>query len=131
MRPLHPGTDPGMSKHDESIPNANGPEGAAGDMGVSSERVGHAGPGQEATDGMRDTTPQERRPHDDDLPPEQSAGGVEDNPDGLVPKSGYARRDPRSKEHHAFEPRNVPGHRELADHERPERTDRGGGTERA
>ncbi|MBD8870658.1 hypothetical protein [Nocardioides donggukensis] len=86
-----------MSKYDESIPNANGPDGAAGDMGVSSERQGDAGPGQEAvTDGVRDTTPQERDPGED-VAPEQSSGGPEENPTGLPPKSGYSRTDPRSK----------------------------------
>lgn len=78
-----------------STPGSSGPERAAGGMGVSSERVGPAGPGQEATDGLRDVAPHEHSP-DADLPPEQSAGGPEDNPDGLPPKSGYSTKDPRS-----------------------------------
>jgi hypothetical protein len=78
-----------------SNPNANGPDRAAGGMGVSSERVGPAGPGQEATDGVRDTTPQERDP-DADVPPEQAPGQVEPHPEGLTPKSGYSSQDPRS-----------------------------------
>ena len=62
-------------------------------MGVSSERVGHTGPGQEATDGLRDVAPHERDP-DADTPPEQSAGNPEDNPEGLPPKAGYPSQDP-------------------------------------
>jgi hypothetical protein len=67
---------------------------ASGAMGVSSEREGHAGPGQQGTDGVRDTSTVE----DDgaDTPPEQSAGGVEENPEGLTPKAGYSKTDPRS-----------------------------------
>ena len=78
-----------------STPGSSGPERAAGGMGVSSERVGHAGPGQEATDGLRDVTPEEagRR---DDMPPEQSRGNPEENPSGLPPKAGYSSADPRS-----------------------------------
>ena len=47
---------------------------------VSSERVGHAGPGQEATDGLRDVAPHEVDPAD--APPEQSVGNPEPQPDG-------------------------------------------------
>jgi len=60
----------------------------AGDMGVSSERVGPTGPGQTGTDGVRDTSPAETPA---DPPPEQSAGGEEPNPDGLPPKAGYPK----------------------------------------
>lgn len=77
----------------DSNPNASGPEGAAGGMGVSSERVGPTGPGQVGTDGTRDVTPPEL---EGDLPPEQSPGNPEQNPDGLPPKSGYSSLDPRS-----------------------------------
>ena len=66
----------------------------SGDMGVSSEREGHTGPGQHATDGIKDTRD---LPPEEDAPPEQSAGGPEDNPDGLDPKAGYSSKDPRSK----------------------------------
>ena len=79
----------------ESNPNASGPERAAGDMGVSSERTGPAGPGQHATDGIRDVRPEERDP-DADVPPEQEPGHPEENPEGLPPKSGYSSADPRS-----------------------------------
>jgi hypothetical protein len=64
-------------------------------MGVSSERIGHAGPGQEATDGVRDVSPHERDP-DEDVPPEQAPGQPEDNPEGISPKAGYPSKDPRS-----------------------------------
>jgi hypothetical protein len=67
---------------------------ASGDMGVSSEREGHTGPGQHDTDGIRDVTPE--RPSDEEAPPEQRPGGVEENPEGIPPKAGYSRIDPRS-----------------------------------
>ena len=66
---------------------------ASGDMGVSSEREGHTGPGQTGTDGVRDVTPPEPDP---DVPPEQRPGAVEANPEGLPPKAGYSSKDPRS-----------------------------------
>jgi hypothetical protein len=66
---------------------------ASGDMGVSSEREGHAGPGQEGTDGVRDVTTE--RP-EGDVPPEQRPGAVEANPEGIPPKAGYSSQDPRS-----------------------------------
>ena len=78
-----------------STPGSSGPERAAGGMGVSSERVGPAGPGQEATDGLRDVAPHEHAP-DGDLPPEQSVGNPEENPEGIPPKAGYSSTDPRS-----------------------------------
>jgi hypothetical protein len=87
---------PGEEELRTSQPNATGPDRAAGGMGVSSERTGPAGPGQEATDGTRDTTPQERDP-DADVPPEQAPGQVEANPEGLPPKAGYSSVDPRSE----------------------------------
>ena len=79
----------------ESTPNSSGPEAAAGGMGSSSERVGHAGPGQEATDGLRDTSLVDSAA---DSPPEQSSGGAEPNPDGVEPKAGHPRLDPRSED---------------------------------
>lgn len=90
----HDPSDPAQVER-ESTPNASGPEAAAGGMGSSSERVGHAGPGQVATDGLRDTSPVET---DADAPPEQSAGGEEPNPDGIDPKAGYPALDPRSED---------------------------------
>jgi hypothetical protein len=78
-----------------SKPNSSGPDHAAGEMGVSSERVGHAGPGQRATDGVRDVSPHERDP-DEETPPEQPPGNPEDNPEGIPPKAGYPSKDPRS-----------------------------------
>ena len=78
-----------------STPGSSGPRRAAGGMGVSSERIGHAGPGQEATDGLRDVAPHERSP-EEDTPPEQAVGNPEDNPEGIPPKAGYSSKDPRS-----------------------------------
>ena len=76
----------------ESNPNASGPDRAAGEMGVSSEREGHTGPAQHATDGTKDTS---RIDVDTDLP-EQSPGNAEPKPEGLEPKAGYPSKDPRS-----------------------------------
>ena len=93
----------GMSGHEQdtdirdSTPNANGPDGAAGGMGVSSERTGPTGPGQHSTDGIRETS-QVDAPDvtDDEIPPEQSTGNPETNPEGLTPPAGYSSKDPRS-----------------------------------
>ncbi len=76
----------------ESTPRASGPDGAAGGSGSSSEWVGPTGPGQVGADGLRDTSVQDAPA---DAPPEQSEGGEETNPDGLVPKAGYPSPDPR------------------------------------
>lgn len=66
-----------------------------GEMGVSSERVGPTGPGQTATDGLRDVSEHERDPDEETLP-EQSPGNPEENPDGIPPKADYPDKDPRS-----------------------------------
>ena len=90
-----------MSGHEQdtdirdSTPGSTGPARAAGGMGVSSERVGPTGPGQEATDGVKDTS---AVPVDEDAPPEQSAGGEEVQPEGVAPAAGYPSLDPRSKD---------------------------------
>lgn len=68
-----------------------------GDIGVSSGRVGHAGPGQTAPTGVRDTSEVERDA-DEEVPPEQSAGGEEVPSEGLEPKAGYPSLDPRSRD---------------------------------
>ena len=84
----------------DSSPNAGGPERAAGGMGISSERVGPAGPGQESTDGERDTrqagTSGDPGPDDELTPPEQSTGNPEPQPEGIEPKADYPSKDPRS-----------------------------------
>ena len=67
----------------------------SGDMGVSSEREGPTGPGQTGTDGVRDVAPD--RPDDDEAPPEQRPGAEEENPEGIPPKAGYSKYDPRSE----------------------------------
>ena len=93
-----------------SNPNANGPDGAAGGMGVSSERTGPTGPGQHGTDGQLDTAPPAQAADEaaeqavadpSDLPAEQTAddGRPDVNPDFPgPPKSGYSSRDPRSQD---------------------------------
>ena len=82
----------------DSSPNAAGPDRAAGGMGVSSERVGPTGPGQESTDGERDTS---EPAHVDAAGDHIGSDGEftqepEENPDGLDPKAGYPSKDPRS-----------------------------------
>jgi hypothetical protein len=112
------GVDPAYapgSDHDEdlqsSTPGSTGPSrasgaavaagDAAGDaaedagMGVSSERVGHAGPGQQATDGLRDVAPHERTP-EEEIAPDRAPGDPEANPAGIPPKAPPPRLDPRS-----------------------------------
>ncbi len=76
--------DPDDTGIRESTPNAGGPDGAAGGMGVSSERVGPTGPGQEGTDGVRSTHHHEPA---GDTPPEQHPGGFEEKPVGIPPKA--------------------------------------------
>jgi hypothetical protein len=65
-------------------------------MGISSERIGHTGPGQVATDGTKDTSVD--GDGDTDVPPEQRPGNVETNPTGIEPKAGYPSLDPRSRD---------------------------------
>ncbi len=90
-----------MSGHEQdtdirdSTPNSTGPARAAGGMGVSSERVGPTGSGQEATDGVKDTS---TAPVEGDTPPEQAPGGEEVHPDGMAPPAGYPSLDPRSED---------------------------------
>ena len=79
----------------DSTPGSSGPERASGDMGVSSERAGPAGP-DHATDGLKDTSAATDDLPRDELPPEQRPDVEEHNPDGLEPKAGYPSLDPRS-----------------------------------
>ncbi|HEX3932678.1 MAG TPA: hypothetical protein VHW64_18425 [Nocardioides sp.] len=95
----------------DSNPNAGGDQRAAGQMGVSSERVGPVGGGSSGTDGEKDTSAA-RRPDqagdwvgsDAEGGPEAEGPGVdaqepEENPEGLDPKAGYPSLDPRSADH--------------------------------
>ncbi len=84
-----------MSSQDPDYDVTQSDQDISGDMGVSSEREGHAGPGQDAPTGTRDTLEGDPVP-EGEKPPEQSAGGEETNPDGLTPKAGYSSTDPRS-----------------------------------
>ena len=79
----------------DSTPGSTGPERAAGGMGVSSERVGPTGPGQEATYGVKDTS---AAPPEDEAPPEQAPGAEEVQPEGIAPAAGYPSLDPRSED---------------------------------
>jgi hypothetical protein len=103
-----------MSGHEQdtdirdSTPNSTGPARAAGGMGVSSERVGHTGPDQEATDGVRDTSPAGGPDDDVFVDDDTETGGTESSdrlrddeevrPEGLEPVAGYPSLDPRSKD---------------------------------
>ena len=82
----------------DSNPNAGGPAGAAGEMGVSSERVGPPGREEESTDGQKDTTEPTHTDHAGDLVGSDAEfePGEEDNPEGIDPKAGYPSHDPRS-----------------------------------
>jgi hypothetical protein len=103
---VEPAYAPG-SDHDEdlqsSTPGSTGPQRASGGsqpaedagMGVSSERVGHTGPGQRATDGLRDVAPHERGA-EDEIAPDRLRGEPEPKPVGLPPKADPPRLDPRS-----------------------------------
>lgn len=106
MSRTHPAPDPaGDDRSDAAVDPATGraPDDVrnsnldlAGGMGVSSEREGHAGPGQHGTDGVRYTGPTETP---GDAPPEQSAGGEEpSNTATMGSKAGYPSADPRSGE---------------------------------
>ena len=86
----------------DSTPGSTGPDRAAGGMGVSSERVGPTGPGQHATDGVREVNPSgefgsEDNDEDEDLP-EKAPGGPEQNSATGEPVAGYPDKDPRSKD---------------------------------
>ncbi|GAB3778787.1 hypothetical protein [Nocardioides ungokensis] len=94
-RPGEPTTHEQETDVRDSTPNSAGPDRAEGGMGVSSERVGPTGPGQVSTDGVRPTHPEERDP-DAEVPPEQSTGNPEPQPEGLEPRAGYSSKDPRS-----------------------------------
>jgi hypothetical protein len=84
----------------DSQPNASGPDGAAGGMGVSSERVGATGGGGEGTDGEKDTTTAVRQDEAGDVigSDAEFEQGREENPEGIDPKAGYPSLDPRSKD---------------------------------
>jgi hypothetical protein len=82
----------------ESNPNAGGPARATGGIGVSSERVGHAGPGQRSSNGEKDTSEPRLTDQDGDLVGSDAefVQEPEQNPEGLEPKAGYPSKDPRS-----------------------------------
>lgn len=78
-----------------STPPPDGTERPEHGVGVSSERIGHTGPGQAGTTGQKDVHPVGPEP---DAPPEQAADQrAEPQPVGLEPKAGYPSVDPRSK----------------------------------
>ena len=89
-----PATEPAVGPAAEAVTDDGD-----GGMGGSSATRGHTGPGQFGTHGTRDVGPEHRDP-DAEVPPEQSAGGVEVNPDPpIAPKAGYNSHDPRAAEH--------------------------------
>ena len=80
-----------------SDPNGDGPQGLAGGMGVSSERVGAVpGAAREVTHGAAETHPDV--PATGDAPPEQSAGGPEPHPDNDLPPHPF---DPGTAQPHS------------------------------
>jgi len=83
----------------ESNPNAGGPARATGGMGVSSERVGHTGPGQTSSNGENDTSEPRLTDQAGDLigSDAEFEQGPEHNPEGLEPKADYPQKDPRSE----------------------------------
>lgn len=90
--------DKGMptDEYPESTPPPDGTDRPESGMGVSSERIGHTGPGQAGATGGKDVSPVAPGA---DTPPEQSADqDVEPQPVGLEPKAGYPSKDPRSAE---------------------------------
>ena len=91
-----------MSKDDarpeETYDVTESDQNVEGDLGVSSERPGYTGPGQYAPTGVRDTSEGTPLAPGEDAPPEQSTGGPEENPEGLDPKAGYPKLDPRSND---------------------------------
>ncbi len=91
------GTHENDTDPSESNPNASGPQGARGEMGVSSERTGSTGPGQDSTDGVRPTGDPDVEPAGE-TPPEQRPGNDEENPVGIPPKADHPSLDPRSSD---------------------------------
>jgi hypothetical protein len=83
---------------EESDPNADSPEGLAGEMGVSSERRGPVrGHSEEVTYGAAPTHPDNEEPEDEVLP-EQSA------------YDGQPEQNPESPGAHKSDPDSNPGH---------------------
>jgi hypothetical protein len=85
---------------EESDPNADSPEGLAGEMGVSSERRGNVrGLSEEVTHGAAPHQPDADEP-EGDVPPEQSAydGQPESNPES----PGAHKSDPDAHPGHGI-----------------------------
>jgi len=85
-----------MTNNEDEYDVTESDQDVTGDIGVSSGREGHAGPGQpSAATGVRDTSVAEPDPDAETLP-EQSSGGEETNPEGIEPKADFPSLDPRS-----------------------------------
>jgi hypothetical protein len=84
----------------DSNPNAAGPDRASGGMGVSSERVGATGGGEQGTDGEKDTRTSAHRDQSGDVIGSDAEFDQEpeENPQGIDPKAGYPSKDPRSED---------------------------------
>ncbi len=96
----HPGETP-ETGIEESDPNADSPDGLAGEMGVSSERKGRVrGHSEEVTYGAAPTHPHEEDEPEGDVLPEQSAydGPPDANPDS----PGAHKADPDSNPGHGL-----------------------------
>ena len=83
--------DPRTGREPDDPRNSN--DELAGDMGVSSEREDEHG-----TDGAKDTSLSDEHGVPDPEKPEKTRGGEEPQPEGLTPKAGYSKIDPRSKD---------------------------------
>ena len=95
-----PGETPETSI-EESDPNADSPEGLAGQMGVSSERKGHVrGHDEEVTYGAAPTHPDEGDEPESDVLPEQSA--YDGRPDANPESPGAHQADPDSNPGHGL-----------------------------
>ena len=93
-----PASETPFTEVEESDPNADSSEGLAGDMGVSSERLGPVrGVEGEVTYGAAPTHPEGEEP-EGDVPPEQSA--YDDRPEVNPESPGPHESDPEANRGH-------------------------------
>jgi hypothetical protein len=85
---------------EESDPNADGPDGLAGDLGVSSERLGTVRGGEEEVTYTAAPTHPEDAPQDGEVPPEQSS--TDDRPEINPESPGRHESDPDSNPRHGI-----------------------------
>jgi hypothetical protein len=115
-----PTSEPGETVNRESHPNAGGPEGLAGDMGISSERTdfdGIEGTGTMASTQGRTEGEEQVVPDPEEIDDRAGMSPKEDvdKPDQRSPVSGVDRTvgevQPDEVTHkHEFDPKRNPGH---------------------